>query len=81
MENISSNREPSEMQNPHLEITSNDKILGNGRVLKAYMFIMWLYLYKKYTYIDAIVPLNVKATSLNCSLRLFKALLFFTLTP
>ena len=29
-------------------LTSNDNIAGNGRVLKAYMFIMCLYLLKKY---------------------------------
>ena len=28
-------------------VTSNDIIAGNGRVLIAYMFIMWLYLLKK----------------------------------
>ena len=27
--------------------TSNDIIAGNGRVLKVYMFIVWLYLFKK----------------------------------
>ena len=26
------------------ELTSNDIIAGNGRFLKDYMFIMWLYL-------------------------------------
>ena len=29
--------------------TSNDIIAGNGRIIKVYMFIMWLYLFKKYT--------------------------------
>ena len=29
-------------------ITSNDIIAGNGRVLKLYLFIVWLYLFKKY---------------------------------
>ena len=28
--------------------TSNDNIAWNGRVLKAYTFIAWLYLFKKY---------------------------------
>ena len=26
--------------------TSNDIIVGNGRVLKFYLFILWLYLFK-----------------------------------
>ena len=30
------------------EKTSNAIIAENGRVLKAYMFITWLYLFKKY---------------------------------
>ena len=29
------------------EITSNDVTAGNGRVLKAFMFIVWLYLFEK----------------------------------
>ena len=29
-------------------INKNYIIAGNGRVLKAYMFILWLYLFKKY---------------------------------
>ena len=28
--------------------TSNDKIAGNGRILKVYMCIVWFYLVKKY---------------------------------
>ena len=30
-----------------LNRTSNDIIAGNGRILKDYMFIVWLYLFKK----------------------------------
>ena len=30
------------------EITSNDIIAGNGRVLKLYLFSVWLYLFKQY---------------------------------
>ena len=29
--------------------TRNDIIAGNGRVQKFYFFIVWLYLFKKYT--------------------------------
>ena len=32
---------------PTAKITSNDIIAGNGRVLKFYLFIVWLYLFKK----------------------------------
>ena len=30
------------------ELTSNYIIAGNGRVPKYYLFILWLYLFKKY---------------------------------
>ena len=33
---------------PKKEETSNDIIAENGRFLKAYMFIIWLYLFKKH---------------------------------
>ena len=29
-------------------LTSNDIVAENGRVPKAYMFIVWIYLFKKY---------------------------------
>ena len=32
------------------EETSNDIIAGNGRDLKLYLFIVWLYLLKKYIF-------------------------------
>ena len=34
-----------------LKITSNDIIAGNGRILKVYMKIVWLYLSKKLCYV------------------------------
>ena len=33
---------------PTAKITSNDIIAGNGRVLKFYLFIVWLYFLIKY---------------------------------
>ena len=30
----------------YTQVTSNDIIAGNGGILKAYMFIVWLYLLK-----------------------------------
>ena len=30
-----------------IDVTSNESIVGNGRVLKFYLFIAWLYLYKR----------------------------------
>ena len=39
-----------ELKSEIMERTSNDIIAGNGRVLKAYKFIVWLYLLKKYLY-------------------------------
>ena len=40
------------------EKTSNDIIAGNGRVLKGNVFIVWLYVFKKYMMLLVFFPSN-----------------------
>ena len=40
-------------------LTSNEIIVGNGRVLKAFMVIVWLYLFKKHKmFIFFFIPMH-----------------------